>query len=306
MDFGVHLPLISFDDEALSAERVYSTVDSAVACGFAAVAANDHLVFHAPWLDGPTALASVIERSAGLDLATTVSLPVVRGAAALAKTLAAIDILCGGRLTATLGAGSARRDYDLVGVDFEHRWRRLDEAIVVTRALLRGEPVPPGLVHQTLPADTALRPLSPHQIPLWIGSWGSATGLRRVARLGDGWLASAYNTTPARFAAARRKLDEMLDESGRSATDFPNALASMWTCVGTGSETERVLTSVLAPMLRRDAEELRPQVCVGTAKHCAHVLRAYADAGCARVYLWPIGDERTQLERLASDVIPLL
>jgi len=34
-------------------------------------------------------------------------------------------------------------------------------------------------------------------VPLWIGSWGSAAGLRRVARLGDGWLASAYNTTPA-------------------------------------------------------------------------------------------------------------
>src|SRR6266487_4019939 len=43
--------------------------------------------------------------------------------------------------------------------------------------------------------------------PIWIGSWGSDAGLRRVARLGDGWLASAYNTTPELFTEARARLE---------------------------------------------------------------------------------------------------
>ena len=52
-----------------------------------------------------------------------------------------------------------------------------------------------------VPPDVELAP-GPRQqdgIPLWIGSWGSRAGLARVARAGDGWLASAYNTTPERL-----------------------------------------------------------------------------------------------------------
>jgi hypothetical protein len=47
-------------------------------------------------------------------------------------------------------------------------------------------------------------------------------------------------------------------------------------------------------------------VCVGSAEHCAELLHAYAEAGCDRVYLWPIADERTQLERISAEVAPQL
>jgi hypothetical protein len=63
---------------------------------------------------------------------------------------------------------------------------------------------------------------------------------------------------------------------------------------------------VLAPILRRDPEELRAQVCVGPAEHCAELLSLYAEAGCQRVYLWPLGDEARQLELVAGTVAPQL
>jgi len=63
-----------------------------------------------------------------------------------------------------------------------------------------------------------------------------------------------------------------------------------------------MLSDVLAPILRRDPGELRSQVCVGPAGHCAELLARYAEAGCGRVYLWPLGDERRQLELLAAAV----
>ena len=75
----MHLPLMQFGDDRLSMRRLEATVETAKECGFAALAVNDHLVFQTPWLDGPTALASVIGRSGELALATTVSLPVLRG-----------------------------------------------------------------------------------------------------------------------------------------------------------------------------------------------------------------------------------
>jgi alkanesulfonate monooxygenase SsuD/methylene tetrahydromethanopterin reductase-like flavin-dependent oxidoreductase (luciferase family) len=282
VELAVHLPLMPFGDVPLSLERLGAAVDAARECGFAAVSANDHLVFQTPWLDGLTALASMIERSGTMGLATTVALAVVRGPVVLAKALTAIDVLSRGRLIAGVGPGSSARDYALVGIPFEERWKRFDEALDVLRESLEG-------------------------IPLWVGSWGSRAGLARVARVADGWLASAYNTTPDGFAAGRATLAQALVARGREADRFPTALATMWTWVTEdAAEADRVLTGVLAPLLGRDPEPLRSQVCVGSAEHCAELLSRYAEAGCGRVYLWPLGDERRQLELVAETVAPQL
>jgi alkanesulfonate monooxygenase SsuD/methylene tetrahydromethanopterin reductase-like flavin-dependent oxidoreductase (luciferase family) len=172
--------------------------------------------------------------------------------------------------------------------------------------LLRGTPPPPDPRYYPWPGEPlAPPPARPDGIPVWIGSWGSAAGLRRVARLADGWLASAYNTTPEGFAAARARLAAELDARGREPDGFPTALATMWTWVTDDpTERERMLEGVLAPLLRRDLDQLRANLCVGAPAHCAEVLARYADAGCGRVYLWPLGDERRQLELVAAEVMP--
>jgi alkanesulfonate monooxygenase SsuD/methylene tetrahydromethanopterin reductase-like flavin-dependent oxidoreductase (luciferase family) len=296
---------MQFGGEELSFRRLTETADAARECGFAAVSVNDHFVFQTPWLDGPTALASVIERTGEMAIATTLSLAVLRGPVPLAKTLGALDLLSGGRLIAALGPGSSRRDYEALGVPFDERWKRLDEAVAVLRRLLKGEPGPVQSRYYPTPFDLELAPPPRREIPLWIGSWGSRAGLRRVARSGDGWLASAYNTTPERFSDARRQVAEELAENGREAGGFPNGLATMWTWVGEDrAEVDRMLSRHLAPLLNRDPEELRDQLCVGSAEHCAALLSQYAEAGCDRVYLWPLGDERRQVELVASEVAP--
>jgi alkanesulfonate monooxygenase SsuD/methylene tetrahydromethanopterin reductase-like flavin-dependent oxidoreductase (luciferase family) len=296
VDLGVHLPLIEFGHEGQSLARLEKTVDAALEGGFAALSANDHFVFSTPWLDGPTALAAVVARSGDLELATTISLAALRGPVPLAKTLAALDILSGGRLIAGLGPGSSERDYEAIGMPFEDRWKRFEEAVTILRALLGRAPAPELTAYYPVPeVELVPAPVRNGGIPLWIGSWGSAAGLRRVARLADGWLASAYNTTPEGFASGRVLL----------ADGFPNALVTMWTWVTEEPrERDRLLRDVLAPLLRRDPDELRDQVCVGSAEHCAELLSRYADAGCDRVYLWPLGDEAQQLERVAAQVVP--
>jgi alkanesulfonate monooxygenase SsuD/methylene tetrahydromethanopterin reductase-like flavin-dependent oxidoreductase (luciferase family) len=280
-------------------------VDAAREHGFAAVSSNDHFVFARPWLDGPTALAAVLERADAMEVATTVALPVLRGPVALAKALAALDVLSRGQLIAAVGPGSSSRDYELAGVPFEERWKRFDESVAALRYLLRGEAMPSGHFYSV--GDITLEPPPARDggVPLWIGSWGSEAGMRRVARLADGWLASAYNTTPELFASARSRLKEQLAAHGRDATAFPNALATMWTWVtDTEEEGKRALERVLAPLLRREPHDLRDQVCVGPPAHCAGLLSRYAAAGCGRVYLWPLGDEAHQLERFAQEVWP--
>jgi alkanesulfonate monooxygenase SsuD/methylene tetrahydromethanopterin reductase-like flavin-dependent oxidoreductase (luciferase family) len=278
---------MEFGDEGQSLSRLVRTADAARDCGFAALSANDHFLFQTPWLDGPTALAAVLDRSGSMELATSVALVSLRGPVALAKAIAALDLLSEGRVVAGVGPGSSERDYDVVGVPFEERWPRFEEAAGAFRALLReGSP---------------LAPAPRRDVPVWLGSWGSKAGLRRVARIGDGWFASAYNTTPDGFAAARASLAEELRARGKEPDRFPNALATMWTWITEDDrEADRVLRDVLAPLLRRDPDALRDQVCVGPAEHCAELLSRYADAGCKRVHLWPLGDEPRQIELAAT------
>ena len=212
----------------------------------------------------------------------------------------------------------ARRDAPAVAVcEVQTRLRRLGHPV---RRALRSDSTRPsrrcghcsreclvqrGRATYRVPSDVELAPAPQHRIPLWIGSWGSNAGLRRVARAGDGWLASAYNTTPDGFAEARDHLARELEDRGRDSEGFPNGLATMWTWVAKDrAEGDRVLGDVLAPLLNRDPDELRGQLCIGTAEHCAGVLSSYAAAGCQRVYLWPLGEEQRQIELVASEVAP--
>jgi alkanesulfonate monooxygenase SsuD/methylene tetrahydromethanopterin reductase-like flavin-dependent oxidoreductase (luciferase family) len=306
LELGAHLPLIDVGDGTRTLGQLRAYARRASELGYSYLCANDHLFFVRPWLDGPAALAATLEDSGGMRLATTVCLPVVRGPAPTAKTLGSLDLLSGGRLVAGVGPGSSARDYEAVGIPFEERWGRFEEAIPCLRALLAGE----RFAGRFYAAGDAMepRPAQRPAPPIWVGSWGSTAGLRRVARHADGWLASGYNTTPERFRGGRALLGECLLAEGRDPAGFPNGLATVWLYVTESrARSERVLAGVLAPMLNRPAETLRQlSLPIGGAEECAERLAAFADAGVERVFVWPLGDELEQLALLSERVVPLL
>jgi probable F420-dependent oxidoreductase len=308
VEYGVHLPLIDLGAGA-SLRDLQACARAATALGYRYLCANDHLLFSRPWLDGPTALASVIEESGDLTLATTVSLPVVRGPVQLAKTLAAIDVLSEGRLVVGVGPGSSARDYAAVGLAFDERWRRFDESLHVLRTLLGGDSADfEGEFYSTRGVVLEPRPAQQPRPPIWVASWGSRHGLRRVARYGDGWLASAYNTTPDRFSAGLDRLADTLRSDGRETTSFANGLATTWLYISEDlNDAERMLADVLAPMLNRPPETLRSlSLPIGPAEMCAERLAAFAEAGVQRVFLWPLRDVVTQLELFRERVAPAI
>jgi alkanesulfonate monooxygenase SsuD/methylene tetrahydromethanopterin reductase-like flavin-dependent oxidoreductase (luciferase family) len=308
VEYGVHLPLIELaEGRSLAALKAYAR--TAATLGFRYLCANDHLVFGRPWLDGPTALAAVIDESGDMRLATTAALPVLRGPVQLAKALAAIDALSGGRLVVGVGPGSSAADYAAVGLSFDERWRRFDEAVHVLRALLHRDAGGfEGDFYTTRGVVLEPRPAQRPGPPIWVASWGSPAGLRRVARLGDGWLASAYNTTPDRFREGLARLSDALRLAGRPPEPFSTAIATTWLHVtedraGAG----RVIADVLAPMVNRSAEALRSvPLPIGPAELCAERLAGFAAAGARRIFVWPLGDELTQLERFWERVVPLI
>ena len=308
MDYGAHLPVVDFGNQRFSLERLSAYVQTARDLGFKAVSTNDHLISARPWLDAPTALAAVLSHSGNMAVGTSVTLPIVRGPVQMAKTLAAIDILSNGRLFVGLGPGSSARDYEIVGLGYEERWKRFDEAIQVLRSLWSGDGVGfTGRFYSTAGIDLEPKPIQKPSPPIWIGSWGSDAGLRRVARLGDGWLASAYNTMPDQFKMGLAKLENNLKTVGKEPASFPNALVTMFMYVTEDkSKAERVLSETISGLLKRPVEELRERLLVGSLQNCAEKLAAYKAAGVQRVFIWPVADELDQLTVFQKTVAPLV
>jgi alkanesulfonate monooxygenase SsuD/methylene tetrahydromethanopterin reductase-like flavin-dependent oxidoreductase (luciferase family) len=308
VELGAHLPLIPFTGPPSSASlRRYARAASGA--GLRWLTANDHLVFRRPWLDGLTALAAVVDASEDLRLATSVCLPAVRGPAQTAKAFAALDLLSEGRFTAGVGPGSSERDYEVGGVAADDRFDRFEDAVRALRVLLRRDPGPfRGAFHSTVGVVLEPAPGGPGRPPIWMAGWGAARGLRRAAELGDGWLASAYNITPERFAAAWERVREHVAACGGDPGRFANGLATAWTYVTEDAAArDRVLRDVLSPLVGRPADELRALALpIGPAEVCAERLAAFRDAGAQRVFLWPLGDEEAQLRLVGERVAPLI
>ena len=90
---------------------------------------------------------------------------------------------------------------------------------------------------------------------------------------------------------------------------FQNGIATMW-CYVTEDQAraEAMLADVLAPLLTNTSGRSRsaqyfPSV---QAEECAEKLLAYERAGAQRIFLWPLADERAQLEAFRERVVPLL
>lgn len=306
MEFGVHLPLIGWPGRRIDAGLVPLVAEHAEQLGFRFLSANDHLVYRRPWLDGPTALTVAAARTSTIGLMTSVALPVIRGPLALAKSLAALDLLSQGRVIAGLGPGSSAIDYAAVGIPFAERWARFDESIGLIRSAWSAGAVQRGRFYGAEEAAVGPRPRQPGGPPIWIGSWGSDAGLRRVARLADGWLASAYNTDPQLYARTRQRLDEFAVDLGREQR-LPTALGSAWLAITSDRAAARqVIERRVAPVLGRSADEIAERVLIGPESQIADRLAGYAEGGLERVFVWPVEDEISQLERFAERVMPEL
>jgi alkanesulfonate monooxygenase SsuD/methylene tetrahydromethanopterin reductase-like flavin-dependent oxidoreductase (luciferase family) len=299
--FGAHLPLAVLREREVTAADLTAYAARAEELGFQILGANDHLVFTRPFLDCLTSLAAVISSTREMALMTTISLPVVRGPVQLAKALTTMATLSQGRVIAGVGPGSHRGDYAAAGIEFDERWPRFDEAIRALRHLLGAASEPySGHFYRTDGLDLEPKPKSDQRVPIWIGSWGSDIGLKRIARYADGWLASAYNTDPVKFADCRARLDEYLTASGRSAGSFPNAIATMFFhLTESRAEAERVVR-IVAAFLNRSEELIRDRLLIGSWENSAAKIIAFRDAGAQALLVWPVEDDLKQLEKFRS------
>ena len=166
-----------------------------------------------PVLDVPTTLAWVAAVTRHVRLGASVMVLPYHEPIALAKALATVDVLSGGRLMVGVASGWLREEFDLLGVPFRERGARTDEYLAVLRALWTEERVTyRGRFVRLEDAAFFPKPVQKPHPPIWIGG-SSAAALRRVGRVGDGWL--AVPRAPAELASDVATIRREAEAAGR-------------------------------------------------------------------------------------------
>lgn len=195
MKIGVVFPQTEIGLDPAGIRRYVTEVESA---GFDHIAIYDHVLGASPRpeLTGPYTLADqfhevlvlygyVAAITNRIELATEVLVLPQRQTALVAKQAAQIDLLSGGRLRLGVGIGWNWVEYEALGMNFRGRGRRLEEQIALMRELwAKPEVAFKGRDHTV--SGAGLNPLPSRRIPIWIGATADV-GLRRAARLADGW-----------------------------------------------------------------------------------------------------------------------
>lgn len=170
-------------------------------------------------------LAFLAAATKRIELTTGILILPQRQTALVAKQAAELDVLSGGRLRLGVGIGWNDVEYEALGEDFHTRGRRIEEQIAVLRELWTKPVVNfTGRYHRIV--NAGLNPLPVQRpIPIWMGG-ESDTVMRRIARIGDGWILGGtlrsphtrHPQVPGGYAAMVKRLRSYLREAGR-ATD---------------------------------------------------------------------------------------
>jgi probable F420-dependent oxidoreductase len=210
-----------------------------------------------PWYDAIVwcaAIATVTER---VEVGPAVLLAGLRHPLVLAKQLASIDAMSGGRVIAGFGAGWMAEEFDALGVPFESRGQRLDEWIDICRDTWSGRVS--GIDGKLFSARVEMitEPRPARSIPILIGGMSDAA-LRRIAARADGWvpLVRASNDPVATIARGVSRLHELAEEAGRATVEFRvvyNAAAAEDAAARLDALARAGVTDVMVDVDYRDA-----------------------------------------------------
>jgi probable F420-dependent oxidoreductase len=255
---------------------------------------------HWPVLDGLHALSHVAAVTTAPRLGIAVIVLPRRNPAVLARELATIDQLSGGRLVVGVGLGRIEDAGTLAGLGLpaDRQVRRLVEGIEVMRALwTQGEARHDGELYHFAGVPLEPKPLQRPHPPVWFGG-GVPAALSRAARLGDGWIGSGSSSIDD-FVEQSGTVARELDAAGRDRARFTIA-KRVYIAVEDDPQVARGrLAGVLDAMYAWPGLGDRVGV-AGTPEQCAGELRRVAAAGAEELVLAPMYAHLAQLERLAE------
>ena len=230
MKLSVEFPSVSYREGPEAVRRMAQAIER---IGYDHIDIFDHVVMGHPMEGRPpgpyNAAMPIIEALMGLSYLAAVTSRVTLGTEVLvlpqreptlvAKQISTLDTLSGGRVRLGIGVGWQESEYEAMGEDFHTRGARMDEAIQLLRTYWGEARVDfAGKAYRAVAMAMEPKPPQGRALPIWIGG-NSEAALRRVGRLGDGWLASRVTDADD----ARRCIDTIRRHAKEAGRD-PGAI----------------------------------------------------------------------------------
>ena len=282
-------------------ELVRRFVVRAEELGYTGLWVQEHIEEYEPSFEPLELLSYVAALTSRAVLGTSVLLTIFRNPVHLAKTLATLDTMSGGRLVIGVGLGAEPTRYPAFGIAPDRRVRQFMEGLRVMKLLwTERSPSFQGDFWQLDNTPMYPKPVqSPHP-PIWFGGRNPAV-LRRAVRMGSGWIGAGGSTTEV-FRQNVADLRAILDQEGRDPRDFPIAKRVYIALDNDRGRAEERVRSWFGQ--RYNNAEMGSRVSVwGSAEDCATGLREVVDAGAGLIQLNPMFDHMEHLEGLMRDVV---
>lgn len=271
------------------------------ALGFDSVWVGDSVTAR-PRHDPLTLLAAVAARTRRVEMGTAVLLPALRNPVLLAHQVATVDRISEGRLILGIGIASdmpaIRREFEAVGVPFDKRVGRMNEAMRLCKALWSGQPVDWDRLWKVTQGTVGPTPHRAGGPPIWFGG-GLPAGRERTGRLYDGWFPNSPK--PDEYAAQMAEVRQAARVAGRDPAAITAALYLTLAIDDDAARADARIDSYLANYYGVPAAGMRArQRCfAGPPAGAAAWLKSYADAGATHIMLRFAGDHERHLEAAA-------
>ncbi|HEY3683369.1 MAG TPA: LLM class flavin-dependent oxidoreductase [Streptosporangiaceae bacterium] len=284
MDVGIGLPSTI---PGVRGEAVIEWARRADTAGFSTLGTLDRVVYDN--FDAVPTLAAAAAVTSRIRLTTAILIAPYRGnGVLLGKQLASIDALSGGRLTVGIAVGGREDDFTATGSSFRTRGADMDALLAEMRSVWAAEPHGDG------------RPVGPAPVqaggpPLLIGGNGKAA-IRRTVEYGAGWIAGGGG--PDMFAQGAETIRAAWTDAGRPGAPRLAALSYFALGAGATDAAHRYLTDYYS-FLGDFADQIAKGA-LTTPDAVRDAVRAFGDAGCDELVLFPCSADPDQVSLLAA------
>ena len=311
--FGYLLPtrgvVVAAGGGAPDTEPIFTLAKKAENLGLDSVWLGDS-VLAKPRMESFTTWAAVLASTERVQVGTAVMLAALRHPVMLAQSMSTLDCMFPGRVLPGLGVGRTdlKFEFETIGVPLGERARRFSETVEILKLLMRESRADYAGKHFAF-EGVALepRPKTPGGPPVWLSSNLVDSGLKRVARLADGWITNSI--TPDLYRQCWEKILAYADEFGRTdeIQKIPQCLYVTMNVNPDGEKAEAQCGEFLSKYYHKTFDEVRKQLLViaGDGDRVEEQLREYAQEG-ARVFVvrFAGGSQEEQLENFVSELLP--
>jgi len=303
VELGVAIPQTRLDG-AFDVEKLRGFLARAEALGVQSAWVVEQVLGSIRSLEPVALLTYAAACTERLRLGSAVLLTALRSPVHLAKSLATLDHLSGGRLTVGVGLGGNPRIYPAFGLQAARRAARFAEGLRLMKRLWTDERVTfEGEFFKLQNASMEPKPLQKPHPPLWFGGH-HPNALRRAVELGDGFI-GAGSVSTATFLGEVKLLKSLLEEAGRDPARFPLGKRVYIAVDHDRARAGRRLAEWFGAFYGKP--ELAAEVSVwGDPGECVDRLAEITAAGVGFLMLNPVFDESEQLEQFASRIAPKL